>query len=129
MDHSITEPFRKKKDDFFRANKGNFNARMDLTKNALQEIKWENNIFYAFKPIRKVKISKVIYTDTSLEGWGASYGNTPTGAAWFPDEKRLHLNVLELKATFLALKVFIKTKNEHIKIMCDNTTAISCIFS
>ena len=118
----------KNKDDFLKANKGNFNARIDLTKNALQEIKWwENNIFYAFKLITKVRISKVIYTDVSLEGWGASYGNTPTGGAWLPDEKRLHINVLELKAIFLALKAFIKTKNEHVKIMCDNTTAISCI--
>ena len=118
----------KNEDDFLKANKGNFNATIDLTKNALQEIKWwENNIFYTFKPIRKVKISKVIYADASLEGRGASYGNTPTGGAWLPDEKRLHINVLELKAIFLALKAFIKTKNEHVKIMCDNTTAISCI--
>ena len=36
----------KNKDDFLKANKGNFNARIDLTKNALQEIKWwKNNIF------------------------------------------------------------------------------------
>ena len=118
----------KNKDDFLKANKGNFNARIDLNKNALQEIKWwENNIFYAFKPIRKVKISKVIYADASVEGWGASYGNTPTSGAWLPNEKRLHINVLELKAIFLALKAFIKTKNERVKIMCDNTTAISCI--
>ena len=94
----------------------------------MQDIKWwENNIFYAFKPIRKVKIRKVIYIDASHEGWGASYGNTPTGGAWLPNEKRLHINVLKLKAIFLALKAFIKTKNEHVKIMCDNTTAIFCI--
>ena len=72
----------KNKDDFLKANKGNFNARIDLTKNVLQEVKWsENKIFYAFKPIRNVKTSKVIYTDASLEGWKASYGNTPTGGA------------------------------------------------
>ena len=118
----------KNKDDFLKANKGNFNTRIDLTKNALQEIKWwENNVFYAFNPKRKVKIIKVIYTDASLEGWGASYGYTPTGGAWLPDEKRLHINDLELKTISLALQVFIKTKNEHVKIMCDNTTAISCI--
>ena len=63
----------KNKDDFLKANKADFNTRIDLTKNALQEIKWwENNIFYPFKLMRKVKISKVIYTDASLEGWGAS---------------------------------------------------------
>ena len=94
----------------------------------MQDIKWwENNIFYAFKPIRKVKIRNVIYTDASHEGWGVSYGNTPTGGAWLPNEKRLHINVLKLKAIFLALKAFIKTKNEHVKIMCDNTTTMSSI--
>ena len=56
----------KNKDDFLKVNKGNFNARIDLTKNALQEIKWwENNISYAFKPIRKIKISRVIYNNAS----------------------------------------------------------------
>ena len=68
----------KNKDDFLKANKGNINAWIDLTKNALQEIKWsENKIFYAFKPIRKVRISKVIYTDASLEGWEVSYAILP----------------------------------------------------
>ena len=101
----------KNKDDFLKANKGNFNARIDLTKNALQEIKWwENNIFYAFKLITKVRISKVIYTDVSLEGWGASYGNTPTDGAWLPDEKRLHINVLELKAIFLLQRLSLRLK-------------------
>ena len=39
----------KNKDDFPKANKGNFNAMIDLTKNALQEIKWwENKIFLCF---------------------------------------------------------------------------------
>ena len=118
----------KNEGDFLKANKGNFNARIDLTKNALQEIKWwEKNIFYAFKRISKVKISKVIYTDAPLEGCGACYGNTPTSGAWLPDEKRLHINFLELRAIFLDLKVFIKTKTEHVKIMCDNTRAISLI--
>ena len=41
----------KNKDDFLKTDKGNFNARVDLTKNALQEIKWqENNIFMLLKP-------------------------------------------------------------------------------
>ena len=105
----------KNEDDFFKANKGSFNAGIDLTKKVLQEIKWwENNIFYVFKPIRKVKLSKVIYTDASLEGWRASYDNTSTGGAWLPNEKILHINVLELKFVFLALKAFIKTKKYYL---------------
>ena len=69
----------------------------------------------------------MIYADASVEGRGASYGNTPKGGAWFPNEKKLHINVLELKAIFLVLKAFIKAKNKLVKIMCDNTTAIFCI--
>ena len=80
-----------------------------------------------FKPIRYPKISIIIYTDASLEGWGASMGNVSTGKAWLPDEKLIHINVLELKAILLALMLFVKTSDKHIKIMSDNTTAIHCI--
>ena len=53
--------------------------------------------------------------------------NVSTGGAWLPDEKLMHINVLELKAILLALKSFVKTSHKHIKIMSDNTTAIYCI--
>ena len=58
---------------------------------------------------------------------GTSMGNVSTGGAWLPDEKLIHINVFELKAILLALKSFVKTSYEHIKIMPDNTTAIHCI--
>ena len=91
---------------------------------------WKRNIFNTFKSIRYPKITKTIYTDASLVGWGASYNNKSTGGAWLPDEKQLHINILELKAIFFALRTFCKEEkfgNEHIKILSDNTTAISCI--
>ena len=50
-----------------------------------------------------------------------------TGGACLPDEKLMHINILELKAILLALKSFAKTSHKHIKIMSDNTTAIHCI--
>ena len=84
-------------------------------------------MFKAFKPIRYPKISTIIYTYASLEGWGASMGNVSTSGAWLPDENLMHINVLELKAILLALKSFVKTSHKHIKIMSDNTTAIHCI--
>ena len=99
-----------------------------MSEDALYEISWwKKNIFKAFKPIRYPKISIIIYTDASLEGWGASMGNVSTGGAWLPDEKLMHINVLELKAILLALKSFVKTSHKHIKIMSDNTTTIHCI--
>ena len=80
-----------------------------MSEDTLYEIAWwKMNIFKAFKPIRYLEISIIIYTDDSLEGWGASMGNVSTGQAWLPDEKLMHINVLELRAILLALKSFAK---------------------
>ena len=87
----------------------------------------EKEYIQAFKPIRCPKISMIIYADASLEGWGASMGNVFTVGTCLPDEKLMHINILELKAILLALKSFVKTSHKHIKIMSDNTTAIHCI--
>ena len=84
-------------------------------------------MFKAFKPMRYPKISMIIHADASLEGWRASMGNVFTVGACLPDEKLMHINILELKAILLALKSFVKTSHKHIKIMSDNTTAIYCI--
>ena len=83
-----------------------------MPEDTLNEISWwEKNIFKSFKPIRYPKISIIIYTDASLECWGASMGNVSTGGAWLPDEKLMHINVLELKAILLALKSFGENKS------------------
>ena len=80
-----------------------------------------------FKPIRYPRISITIYSDPSLEGWGAFMGNVSTGGAWLTDEKLMNINILELKSVLPALKSFVKTSHKHIKIMSDNSTAIHCI--
>ena len=118
----------KLKDKSLKYNKDNFNAVIKLSEDALYEIAWwKKNIFKAFKYIRYPKIIIMIYADASLEGWGASMGNLSRDGAWLPDEKLMHINVLELKAILLALKSSVKTSHKHIKIMSDNTTAIHCI--
>ena len=97
-----------------------------MSEDNLYEISWgEKNIFKAFEPVRYAKISSIIYTDASLEGWVASMGDVSTGGTWLPDEKLMHINVLELKEILLALKSFVKTSQKHIKVMSDNTTALT----
>ena len=44
-----------------------------------------------------------LFTDASNEGWGAHLGQSSTKGLWSGREKRLHINVLELKAVSLAL--------------------------
>ena len=118
----------KLKDKSRKYNKGNFNAVLKLPEDTLYEMSWwKKNIFKTFKPIRYPKISIIIYTNASLEGWRGSMGNVNTGGAWLLDEKLMHINVLELKAILLPLKSFVKTSHKHIKTMSDNTISIHCI--
>ena len=47
---------------------------------------------------------------------------------WLPEESSFHINYLELKAVYFALKCFQgETVGKHARIMIDNTTAVACI--
>ena len=47
---------------------------------------------------------------------------------WSHQESQLHINLLELKAILLALQAHCNhMQNHHIKILRDNTTAVSYI--
>ena len=108
--------------------KGDSNAIIKFSEDTFHEISWwKKNIFKVLKPIRYPKVSINIYKYTSIEGWSASIGDVSRGEAWFPDEKLMHFNILELKAILLALTSFVKTSHKHIKVISDITTAIQCI--
>ena len=47
-----------------------------------------------------------LFSDASNEGWGAHLEQTSTKGLWSGREKRLHINVLELKAVSLVLQRF-----------------------
>ena len=47
-----------------------------------------------------------LFTDASNEGWGAHLDQSSTKGLWSDQEKRLHINILELKAISLALRRF-----------------------
>ena len=70
----------------------------------------------------------VITSDASKMGWGATHGNLSTNGRWSKQESALHINVLELKATFLAEQAFLKNQsNLAVKLHLDNTTAVTYI--
>jgi len=64
-----------------------------------------------------------------LGTWGGHVENgQSTGRDWSAVDTKQHINELELKAAFLTLQCFCKTRNNiHVKLMIDNTTAIACI--
>lgn len=72
--------------------------------------------------------SMEIFSDASSTGWGAYCNKNEGFGYWKDDEKSLHINELELKAAFLALKCFAKNQfDTNILLRIDNVTAISCV--
>ena len=67
-----------------------------------------------------------ITSDASTSGWGASCGTSQTGGPWTVEEAQAHINLLELRAAFLALQTYAsKLNNQHILLLIDNRTAIA----
>ena len=59
-----------------------------------------------------------VFTDASNVGWGVHLNQDSIKGLWSDLEKSLHINVLELKAVFLALK--------HFRLQCQNQNSPGC---
>ena len=69
-----------------------------------------------------------LFTDASNEGWGAHLDQSFTKGLWSDWEKRLHINVLELKAVSLALRSFKdQCQNQTVLVATDNSTVVAYI--
>jgi len=102
---------------------------MTLPEPAKDELNWwVNNILSSFNRISHPPPSLIITSDASQVGWGAACGDTSTGGTCSARETQYHINYLELLAAFFALKIFVKnSSDEHVRLMIDNTTAVSAI--
>ena len=59
---------------------------------------------------------------------GAVLDEHKIGGQWTYQEQQNHINYLEMLSIWFALKSFkSKIQNKHIKVLCDNTTAVSYI--
>ena len=58
----------------------------------------------------------LMFTDASEKGWGAHLNNCTVSGFWQPSEKDLHINILEMKAVFLALKHFQGQLRQKISV-------------
>ena len=69
-----------------------------------------------------------LFTDASNEGWGAHLELSSTQGLWSPQEKGLHINVLELKAVFLSLRHFKdQCQDQTVLVAMDNSTVVAYI--
>jgi hypothetical protein len=119
----------KVKSTALKRNRGDFDALTVLSQDAINELKWWlENVSTCTYPLEQKAPEIEIYTDASTLGYGAVCGKEKAGGRWSFEEKDLHINVLELLAIEFALKCFSKlVTNKHVKILCDNTCAVTYI--
>ena len=99
-----------------------------LSPEATDNLKWWSTQLHLHcsSPILKPEASTVITSDASLKGWGAACQERTTGGLWSTEEACFHINLLELKAAYLALQCFLKeTVSTHVLMRLDNRTAIA----
>ena len=67
-----------------------------------------------------------LHLDAPLFGWGNVMNNMSTRGHWTEYEAKRHINYLELMAGYFDPKID-SVVGKHVKILIDNTTAVSVI--
>ena len=106
----------------------NWEQTVELNKECFKEINWWIDNVNTVTPIRQGNPNLIITSDASTTGYGAVCDNKTANGIWSDEEKLNHINVLELKGAFFALKMFASEEfNKHILLRLDNTTAVNVI--
>ncbi|XP_058634818.1 uncharacterized protein LOC131542294 [Onychostoma macrolepis] len=90
---------------------------------------WESEDFYARgTPLGAVTMRKVVTTDASLTGWGATQEGRTVNGLWPCKLRSAHINYLELLTIWKALNHFLPhLQGHHVLVRFDNTTAVAYI--
>jgi len=110
-------------------NDNNFEGKICIKETMWQDLQWwKRNIQYSFNPIRTQNYILEIFSDASTSGWGCFCNGTSAYGSWNEEERKHHINWLELLAAFFALRCFAsELSNKEILLRLDNTTAICYI--
>ena len=121
--------FERAKIDALRCNSMDYEAVMQTPSYLREEFSWwKLNLKTTRRKIRRLSFEREIFSDASLNGWGAFCGSEGARGNWTLEERTLHINYLELKAAFLALRSFAQDLSScSILLWVDNTTALSYI--
>ena len=108
----------------------NYETPLTLSHESKEELIWWDTQMSKWngRHILSKEPDLIIESDASTLGWGASCQGIDTGGPWLVQEKTYHINCLELLATTLALKTFMKNKTGLLVLLkIDNTTAVAYI--
>ena len=100
-----------------------------VTSSLHHNLRWldESNVLPG-QPLHPLKHALQIFTDASKEGWGAHLNELTARGTWSLPESKSHINHLELKVVFLALKEFKDlVSNNIVLVATDNTTVVAYI--
>ena len=87
----------------------------------------ESNVLTG-QPLHPVQHALQVFTDTSKEGWGAHLNEFTARGIWSLPESKLHINYLEIKAVFLALREFQDLcVGKMVLVATDNSTVVAYI--
>lgn len=119
------------RDEALKIHKGDFDATISLSEASKLCIQWWiDNISTSFRLICLPQPHRRIESDSSGFGWGChdvTY-HVKMHGEWSYDDRLHHINYLELKVAFQALKVLCShVSNEHNYLYLDNKTAIKYI--
>ena len=109
---------------------GSYEQTLQLNARMNEELTWwiVSSVHHNGRPLQISTWDLTIESDSSLTGWGAVCKGRTTGGLWMIHERVHHINYLELKAAFLALKSYVRDATKiSILLRLDNITAISFI--
>ena len=109
--------------------RGNVDAFMHITSEMkLDLFWWIENIYAQVRIIARGNPDISMQTDASMIGWYALLESKETRGRWSITEAKKHINYLEMSSVYFALKSFKdKIKGKHVKVFCDNSTAVAYI--
>ena len=77
-------------------------------------------------PLHVEEHNLLLFTDASIKGWGAHLGDLTISGLWSDTEANLHINILEMKAVFLAIRSFQShLLNQRVLVASDNVTVVA----
>ena len=97
---------------------------------AKSELQWRISNIHRVNDrlIQPPSCEMTITSDASKLGWGAACGLQATKGSWSSQERSFHINILELKAAFLAIQSFLKHKtNISIKLIWPRLPSVPAI--
>ena len=101
-----------------------------LSSQSLEDISWwisEDSLFKG-SPMRPPSPSFHLFTDASMEGWGAHLNFMEVAGRWEPPYDSWHINSLELRAVWLALMHWShQLRDQVVLVATDNSTVVSYV--